>query len=183
MSRGTLFLVVGASGAGKDTLLDAAAAALADDPRYLFVRRVITRPADAGGEAHEAVSTDAFEARQQAGGFMLAWGAHGLRYGIPAAVDTALAAGRHAIANVSRGVIPDARTRFAPVRVISVIVPRAVLRARLEARGREDAADIEARLDRAAAFTVEGTDVVEVVNDGPVEAGVQAFLSALRTGV
>ena len=107
-----LVLVVGPSGAGKDTLLEAARQVLADDPRFRFVRRVITRPADAGGEAHEAVTEAEFAARK----FALQWQAHGMRYGIPAdAIDGAAVA----VANVSRTVVAEAARQFR-VRVIEV---------------------------------------------------------------
>ncbi len=110
-----LVLVVGPSGAGKDTLLDAARRALAGDPRFHFVRRVITRPADAGGEVHEAVTEEEFAARD----FALQWQAHGLRYGIPA---DAIEAGVVSVDNVSRTIIADAARRFR-VRVIEVTAP------------------------------------------------------------
>ena len=80
-----LVLVVGPSGAGKDSLLNAARAAFADDPRIHFVRRVITRPADPGGEDHEPVNEAGFAARS----FALSWSAHGLSDGIPAEALTA----------------------------------------------------------------------------------------------
>src|SRR6516165_1390213 len=99
-----LVLVVGPSGAGKDTLIEAARLALADDPRFRFVRRVITRPADAGGEAHEAVSEAEFAARD----FTLQWQAHGLRYGIPAAVIDDVGLEQVVVANVSRTVVAEA---------------------------------------------------------------------------
>jgi ribose 1,5-bisphosphokinase len=169
-----LVLVVGPSGAGKDTLLEAARQALADDPRFRFVRRVITRSSDAGGEAHEAVTDTQFAARA----FALAWQAHGLRYGIPDDIATDLAAGRVVVANVSRGVIAEAAGRF-PVRVIEITAPPNVLAARLATRGRESAADVAARLSRTVALP-DGITMETVMNDAPVESGAARFLAALN---
>ena len=110
-----LVLVVGPSGAGKDSLLNAAREVFRDDPRISFARRVITRPADPDGENHEPVTDAEFAARD----FALSWSAHGLRYGI------AVEATRNAavvVANISRGVIGEAARRF-HVRVIEVTAP------------------------------------------------------------
>jgi ribose 1,5-bisphosphokinase len=166
-----LVLVVGPSGAGKDTLLDAAKQALAGDPRFHFVRRVITRPADAGGEAHEGVTDEEFTRRD----FALQWQAHGLRYGITAdAVDDNYVA----VANVSRTVIAEAVRRFA-AKVIEITAPPAVLAARLGARGREGAADVTERLARTVPLPAD-VHVETVLNDGTVAEGVARFLVALN---
>jgi|HubBroStandDraft_1064217.scaffolds.fasta_scaffold651098_1 ribose 1,5-bisphosphokinase len=172
-----LVLVVGPSGAGKDTLLDAARAALAGDPRFRFVRRVITRPADAGGEAHEAVTEATFATRA----FALAWQAHGLRYGIPDDIAADLAAGRVVVANVSRSVIAEAAARF-PVQVIEITASPEVLATRLAMRGRESAANVTARLARTVALP-DGVPVETVMNDATVEAGTARFLAALSRAV
>ncbi len=171
---GVLVLVVGPSGAGKDTLLDAARTALRNDQRFHFARRVITRPADAGGESHEATTQEGFTARR----FALSWEAHGLRYGIPVEIAKDLAQGRIVIANVSRGVVEEAARRF-PVRVIEVTAPTAILAARLAARGREDAVQRAARLTRQVALP-ERVAVLTVVNDATPEEGAARFLAALN---
>src|SRR5579863_2154079 len=181
MTRGTLFLVVGPSGAGKDTLIAGARRALVDDPRFVFPRRVITRPRDVGGEDHEPVAVDEFLLGERQGAFALAWEAHGLRYGIPRAIEDELGAARHVIANVSRAVISTARLCFQPLKVVEVWAPTSVLASRLAARGRESADDIAGRLERSAAIAVEGADVRRVENAGSVEAGVAAFLDALQS--
>ena len=168
-----LVLVVGPSGAGKDTLIEAARQALADDPRFRFVRRVITRPADAGGEAHEAVTEAEFAARE----FALQWQAHGLSYGIPATVIDDVARGHVVVANVSRTVIAEAAQRLA-ARVIEVTAPVDVLAARLALRAREAGADVATRLSRHVALP-DDVDVETVMNDGSLDEGVARFLAAL----
>ena len=60
---GALILVAGPSGAGKDTLIRLAQERLRDDPRFVFVRRVITRAKEAGGEDHEPTDPADFAAR------------------------------------------------------------------------------------------------------------------------
>ena len=169
-----LVLVVGPSGAGKDTLLDAARGALAGDPTVRFVRRVITRAAQAGGEDHEAVSDAEFSARD----FALHWAAHGLRYGIPADIAEDLGRGLTVVANVSRTVVAQAARRF-PVRVIEVTAPPELLAARLAVRGREGKADAAERLSRSVTL-VAGVPVETVFNDGTPEVGAERFLAALR---
>lgn len=176
---GVLVLVVGPSGAGKDTLIAGARAALGSDRRVVFARRVITRPAEAGGEDHQAATMAEFTRRKAAGGFMLAWDAHGLSYGIPAELAADLAMGRTVIANVSRDVIEDAARRFERVRVIAVTAPPAALASRLAARGRESADAIEKRLKRAAASIPAGVPCETVLNDGTESEGVARFLAAL----
>ena len=174
--RGTLHLVVGPSGVGKDMLIDAARTAR---PDLLYPRRTITRPADAGGEAHRAMTPQAFAAAVAEGAFALHWQAHGLHYGVPACIEPALANGRPVLVNVSRGVIDAARARFSPLRVLSVTAPPAALAERLAGRGRESAADIAARLARAPYLLPSGADVWPIHNGGTPEEGITAFLAAL----
>ncbi|MES2712239.1 MAG: phosphonate metabolism protein/1,5-bisphosphokinase (PRPP-forming) PhnN [Pseudomonadota bacterium] len=155
--------------------MDRARVALADDPRFVFARRVITRAADAGGEAHEAVSEAEFDARLAS--FALHWSAHGLRYAIPGSIEAEMEAGRVVIANLSRGVLADA-ARYR-LRVLLITAPIEVRAARLAARGREDAQDVAARLSREAPLP-EGLDVVTVMNDATPDEGAARVLAALN---
>ena len=173
-----LVAVVGPSGAGKDTLLDGARRSLGADGRFRFVRRCITRPAEAGGEDHEPLDRDAFLRRRDEGGFALWWEAHGLLYGVPRAVEAEVAAGRCVVANLSRGVLREAHGLY-PLLVLEVTAPAAVLAARLAARGREDARTISARLGREAPLP-DGLRVRRVVNDGAVEGSVAEMVRVLR---
>ncbi len=176
--EGVLFLVVGPSGVGKDTLLEAAQAQLGDDPQFVFARRVITRDAQAGGEAHEAMSPADFAAATEAGAFMATWQAHGLAYGIRREMLDALKSGRNVLINGSRGQIATFAAVWPRMVVISVTAPPAVVEARLKARGREDASAVAARLARAVPI-VGAARVVEIANDGAVADGAARFVGAV----
>ena len=178
--RGTLVLVVGPSGAGKDSLIAGARVALAADRHVMFPRRCITRAADAGGEDHIALTREAFAQRRAESGFLLEWTAHGLDYGIPAGLTMALDDGRMVVVNGSRTVLGEARARYRPLVVIEVTAPPEILAARLAARGRETPADVAARLSRAVAAYPSPPDTVTLCNDGALEPAVARFVGLLR---
>ena len=176
---GTLVLIVGPSGAGKDSIIAGARAALMGDSSFHFARRVITR--DASHEDHDTMSRAEFDAAERKGGFIMSWRAHGVAYGVPASVQDTRRAGTTVIANVSRLVVDEARAKLQPVRVVLVTAPADQLAARLTARGREDEDDIVARLRRADADLPSGPDVVVIHNEGPLSDAVLAFLEFLRS--
>lgn len=182
-AAGVLVAIVGPSGAGKDTLMDAARAALAGDSRFVFARRVITRPAGAGGEDHEAATPDAFAAREAAGGLALAWQAHGLGYGLPATVRDEIAGGRVVIANLSRRMIGAAEAAFPKVAVVEITAPVAVLARRLAARGRESEAEIAGRLAREAPLVARHAPVHRLANDRDLGVVAAEFVALLGSFV
>ncbi len=181
-SRGTLFLVVGPSGAGKDSLIAGARVALAGRP-FVFARRVITRPAGTDGEAYDAVTPATFARMRAAGRFGLWWEAHGFCYGIAREIESDLAAGRAVVANVSRTVVETARRRYRPVRIVHVVAAPETLAARLAQRGRETEDEIARRLARTAVTPPpNGADVVTIRNDGSLADAVARFVAVLTAG-
>ena len=148
--QGRLVAVVGPSGVGKDSLLALAREAFADRPELLFVRRTITRPATGDAEAHLPMSREEFDRAEAEGAFAFCWRAHGLGYGLPAALGDHLQAGRPAVVNGSRKVLAKMAERFPGLAVISITASPEVLARRLSARGRESASEIADRIARAS---------------------------------
>ena len=177
---GVFFFVVGPSGAGKDTLIDGARAALARRDDFVFATRTITRPAGAPGESHVGVTEDEFATLEHAQRFLITWHAHGLRYGLPVELKHAIESGRHVIANGSRAVIPLLSGRVPKLVVIEVTAPAGVLAARIASRGRETEAQIAARLARSVAPMPAGVRSIKVMNDASAELGVTRFVATLE---
>lgn len=180
---GALILVVGPSGSGKDTLLSQARQHFAGDNSVIFSERIITRHGDIG-EKHVCVSEAEFERLVASGGFFLFWDAHGFRYGIPAEMQKALEAGRTVVANVSRRIIPEARSKWPNTLVVNVTASRDVLRERLMARGRESARAIETRLERAyaAGFPYDGF-FEEIDNSGALQPAADCMIRIIASAL
>ncbi|NWA05417.1 phosphonate metabolism protein/1,5-bisphosphokinase (PRPP-forming) PhnN [Pseudomonas gingeri] len=182
---GRLIYLIGPSGSGKDSLLDAAREPLAQRGCRI-VRRVITRSAEAVGEAAHGVSAEQFAAMQVQGAFALSWKANGLFYGIPREIDQWLEEGQDVLVNGSRGYLPQARERYPDLLVVLLTVDQVVLRERLLARGRESLPEIEARLARNADFTLgagvlaaDDPSLVLLDNSGPIRQTVTRLFALI----
>ena len=177
--QGTLFLMVGPSGVGKDTLLEGAQDRLGEFSFFRFCRRYITRDPDAGGEDYITVSPTEFRELQEKKFFFHHWDAHGLRYGIPINVLEDLHAGRHVIVNVSRKELEHLSHLWEETVVLSVTASPATVLKRLKARDRESEADIQARALREVKLPPLGCRVLTIRNDASPEEGVETLVRAL----
>jgi len=176
---GTMIVVVGPSGAGKDSLINAARDHFRNDPSVGFIRRIITRAADGETEDHGSVSPEDFAAMKGESRFAVSWQAHGLHYGIPVETLDELAAGRTLIANGSRGALAAFVDVYPSLAVIEVTARPEVIAERLKLRGRETPDEIERRLSRVTQDWQPDCKFAIVDNSGALREARQAFIDAV----
>jgi ribose 1,5-bisphosphokinase len=175
---GLLVLVVGPSGAGKDTVISGAKARCLDDRSVVFARRVVTRPATLA-EDHDTITDAAFEDADRHGDFAFRWEAHGLKYGIPRTADDDIHAGRAVVCNVSRGIVASVQPRYANVVCVLITAPPDVLAARLAGRARDSDGPLSNRIARNDAFGDFRADHV-IENTGAPGMAVEKLLHVIR---
>jgi ribose 1,5-bisphosphokinase len=175
---GRLLVVVGPSGAGKDTLIARARTRFERDPTVVFPRRIVTRAAS-DAEDHRTVSEHDFAAAARAGAFAFWWEAHALKYALPVEIDDDVRADRTVVCNVSRGILGSLRGRYACLGVVLVTAPPEILAARLAARGRVSDGDIARRIARAAPADVELSPDHVIENVGDIEQGAASLVAAI----
>ena len=173
---GRLVLVVGPSGAGKDTLLTLAKAALAARNDIVFQRRVVTRP-PGQGEDHDSLTPEAFAEVRRCGAFVLAWHAHGLDYGIPQRAMELARDGRTVVCNASRSIAAEARARFPGTRIVYIAALSEMRVRRLAARRRETT--IAERIERELGDNIKSTADLVIDNSGAAEESATQLVTYL----
>ena len=169
-----LFYVMGASGVGKDSLLKYARESISDDASIVFAHRYITRPSDAGGENHIALSEREFSERNRQDCFSMSWQSHGNSYGIGSEIDQWLESGLNVVVNGSRSYFPHAIKRYENIIPILVCADKLRLAERLIKRGREDAQEVQNRLNLSDSqkYQLDHPALTRIENNGELaEAG------------
>lgn len=179
LANGHLVLVVGPSGAGKDSVLNGARAAFAGQRNMVFPRRFVTRLASAESEDHVSMTEMEFAIAVAENAFALWWRAHGNCYGIGRSVEADLALGGVVAVNCSRTAITEAMERFPHVTVVEITAPPEVLVRRIVARGRETPEQALARVSRETPSFPAGVRVVRILNDGNLGDAVRQFCQLL----
>jgi ribose 1,5-bisphosphokinase len=165
-----LFYIIGASGVGKDSLMNYARQQINGTSRVIFAPRYITRAAKEGNENHIYISPEEFRSRAEDGLFALAWESHGQYYGIGMEIENWLEKGYRVIVNGSRQYLPEAKRKYSHLQIIIVEASPATILKRLTSRGRESRADIQKRMQRTEEIPqVLEQQLIYLQNDGPLE--------------
>lgn len=152
MSRtfpGTLFLIVGNSGSGKDSIISGVIKNYPSNlPQIHASKRYITRP-PSKFEGNISISHEEFKKMEKVGKFTLKWHIYELDYGIPKEIENWLKKGHPVIINVSRTIIREAREKYANAKVIFIEVPFEITYQRIKDRKRESEKLLKERIERA----------------------------------
>jgi ribose 1,5-bisphosphokinase len=167
MSR--LFYVIGASGVGKDTLMNYARTKINGQKPVVFAHRYITRAAGDGSENHVSLSHDEFKARIAGEAFALYWESHGNYYGIGAEIDNWMQKGFNVVVNGSRQYLDSARRLYPDMVVILIEASSEIIHQRLHSRGRENEEEIIKRIKRTLEITTGLGDCIRIQNNGAIE--------------
>lgn len=170
---GTLFLIVGNSGSGKDLIISEV---IKEYPPYLkqiyAPKRYITRPSSEF-ESNTSVTKIKFKELEEQGVFALSWHIYELDYGIPKDFEDWLEKGHPVIINISRTVIEVVRKKYKKTKVVFIEVPFEITLQRIKNRKRETEELLKNRIERAkqnqklstADFTVNNSgELIDAVN-------------------
>ncbi len=180
---GKLFYLMGASGAGKDSIMSSARQLI--DPRapIAFAHRYITRPFELEGENHIALSESEFDRLLRHDCFAMHWTSNCLRYGIGVEIDYWLKSGLNVVVNGSREYFSEAARMQLELYPVLIWAYEKLLRERLIRRGRESSKEIERRLVRTRKLDalIHHPRLTRLDNNGPLEEAALKLITLLSS--
>ncbi len=178
---GTLVLVVGNSGSGKDSIITGVINKYLLFPNGLEIRspaRYITRPISPD-EKNKQVNPETFTLMKKEGNLALHWNIYGLQYGVPIEIEDWLAKGCIVVVNVSRNIIEIAKAQYERIKVVFIKVPLEITIERIVKRGRESGKNLEERIERAKINQdFEDADLI-IDNTGDLNDSIDSLLNFL----
>lgn len=181
--KGRLLYLMGASGAGKDTVLDGVKTQLGS--RVYIAPRIITRHCTPTEKRAISVTPEQFQVMVTQGLLAMAWHANGLSYGIHRDIHHHLERGCDVLVNGSRAYLPQASLHFPELQPVLLHVDSETLRQRLIQRKRETQQQIQERLERNAHFSHLSdrpgiSQPILINNSGPAEHAIAALCRILN---
>jgi len=174
---GTLILVVGNSGSGKDSIINGIAEKYPKNLKKIYiVKRYITRP-PSETENNYFIGSEEFNEMSKQGEFALQWHIYGLDYGVPIEIEEWLKKGHIVIVNVSRTIINDARKKYKNLKVVFIEVPFETTLQRLKSRERESEQGLKERIERARNNQKFIEADIEIDNSGELDEAINQFLN------
>ncbi|MHA2035976.1 MAG: hypothetical protein ACW972_01345 [Promethearchaeota archaeon] len=146
---GTLFLIIGNSGSGKDSIISGIIEKFPPDLiKIISPKRYITR-LPSKFENNISVTNKEFKELEEKGKFALKWHIYQLYYGVPIEIEDWLKKGHPVIINVSRTIVNEAKEKYGNVKVIFIEVPFEITLQRIKDRKRESAELLQERIEQA----------------------------------
>ena len=174
---GMLFLVIGNSGSGKDSIISKVINEYPKHLKKIFrVKRYITREPSENEENYN-ISYKKFVEMVKKGDFALRWHIYELDYGVHIEIEEMLKKGHPVVANVSRTIIKKAREQYQNVKVIFIKVPIEISVKRIKSRGRENKNLLGERIERARTHQTFSAADFMIDNSGDLNDAVNHFLN------
>lgn len=178
-----LIYVVGASGSGKDSIIQYCCENLFDTlPIPVVVpHRFITRD-DTQHEKSLYLNEEEFKKKSAQDGFAMQWQANHFYYGIGKEIDACLLDNCIVVVNGSREYLPTAKQKYGKILYsVSIDVPLALLEKRLYERGRESIEDIQLRIQRHKQLQQHFTTNAVIENTGTIEESSQRLIDIIAS--
>jgi phosphonate metabolism protein PhnN/1,5-bisphosphokinase (PRPP-forming) len=176
---GILFLIVGNSGSGKDSIISAVIEKYPLNMIKMYApKRYITR-APSEFEKNISITPEEFREMDRNGKFALKWHIYNLDYGIHIEIEEYLKNGHPVIINVSRTIVNEARKKYKNIKVVFIEVPFEITYKRIKNRKRESKDLLKERINRARKNPKFPDADFIVDNSGDLDNAVNQFLNYL----